>query len=67
MILEMVYYKPRITFAFFCKKSWVLIPPVMGWYFGDYLDRQFQLRYVRFRDKSALYGKKLAEGESPSW
>lgn len=67
MILEMVYLKPRITLSFMAKKLWPLIPPVIGLQIGAFFDQYDSKRYLRFRDKSALYGKKLAEGEPPSW
>lgn len=67
MILEMVYLKPRITLSYAVKKLWPLLPPIIGFHIGDYFDKQHNERYVRFRDKSALYGRKLAEGEPPSW
>ena len=35
--------------------------------FGAYLDKVENSRYVRFRDKSMLYGKPKSEGEAPSW
>lgn len=41
--------------------------PMIGFAIGAFLDRQETLRMVRFRDKSALYGKELPEGAQPSW
>lgn len=38
-----------------------------GYGFGAYLDYQETLRMTLFRDKSALYGRELKEGEQPSW
>ncbi|XP_043461181.1 uncharacterized protein LOC122497880 [Leptopilina heterotoma] len=34
---------------------------------GTILDRKEAERMTRFRDKSALFGRKLAPGEPPSW
>lgn len=34
---------------------------------GSYVDYQDTLRMTMFRDKSALYGRVLKEGEQPSW
>lgn len=39
----------------------------VGFGFGAYLDYKETLRLTLFRDKSALYGRQLKEGESPSW
>lgn len=44
-----------------------LIFPITGFIIGAYLDRYDDLRLVKFRDKSALYGRELAPGEQPSW
>ncbi|XP_053649000.1 uncharacterized protein ND-MNLL [Cherax quadricarinatus] len=41
--------------------------PLLGFCFGAYLDRIETERLTMFRDKSALYGRVLAEGEKPSW
>jgi len=41
--------------------------PMLGFFIGKYLDDQETLRMTRFRDKSALYGRELKEGEQPSW
>lgn len=38
-----------------------------GYGIGSYLDYQETLRMTLFRDKSALYGRQLKEGEEPSW
>lgn len=38
-----------------------------GFGFGAYLDYKETLRMTLFRDKSALYGRELLEGEQPSW
>lgn len=34
---------------------------------GCYYDRHDTQRMIMFRDKSALYGRELKEGEPPSW
>ncbi|KAK4297058.1 hypothetical protein Pmani_030488 [Petrolisthes manimaculis] len=41
--------------------------PVIFFFIGSRLDRTETLRMTMFRDKSALYGRELAEGEKPSW
>lgn len=41
--------------------------PVIGYAAGWFLDRKETERLTLFRDKSALYGRKLREGEPPSW
>ncbi|CAH1105481.1 unnamed protein product [Psylliodes chrysocephalus] len=41
--------------------------PALGFAFGWYLDRKETERLTIFRDKSALYGRVLKEGEAPSW
>lgn len=41
--------------------------PLLGFAIGHYLDKKETQRMVLFRDKSALYGKKLPEGAEPSW
>lgn len=41
--------------------------PLVGFAFGLFLDRKETERMVMFRDKSALYGRTLKEGEAPSW
>ncbi|XP_056648160.1 NADH dehydrogenase [ubiquinone] 1 beta subcomplex subunit 1 [Diorhabda carinulata] len=43
------------------------ILPVIGLVTGWYLDRLETERLTLFRDKSALYGRELKEGEKPSW
>lgn len=45
---------------------WLALPLTFGM-FGKYLDDQETLRMTLFRDKSALYGRTLKEGEKPSW
>lgn len=45
---------------------WVGLP-LVGFTIGWYLDRQETLRMVSFRDRSALYGRQLKDGEQPSW
>lgn len=41
--------------------------PLTGFFLGWQMDRSEVLRMTRFRDKSALYGRELKEGEAPSW
>lgn len=41
--------------------------PFVGYAFGKFLDRKETERMTLFRDKSALYGRVLKEGEAPSW
>ncbi|XP_022920960.1 NADH dehydrogenase [ubiquinone] 1 beta subcomplex subunit 1 [Onthophagus taurus] len=41
--------------------------PLVGYGIGWFLDRKETERMVLFRDKSALYGRVLKEGEQPSW
>lgn len=41
--------------------------PITGYLFGTYLDHQETLRMTNFRDKSALYGGKVKEGDAPTW
>lgn len=43
------------------------VVPFAGFLFGWYLDIRETERYSLFRDKSALYGRELKEGEKPSW
>lgn len=38
-----------------------------GFALGCYYDRHDTNRMIIYRDKSALYGKELKEGELPSW
>lgn len=45
---------------------WVSVP-LIGFCIGGYLDRQETLRLTKFRDRSALFGRELKEGEKPSW
>lgn len=45
----------------------LLALPILGYYIGWYIDRKETERMTLFRDKSALYGRVLAEGEQPSW
>lgn len=49
------------------KSYLVFALPMVGFAIGAFLDRQETLRMVRFRDKSALYGKQLPAGAPPSW
>ncbi|KAF6200846.1 hypothetical protein GE061_005293 [Apolygus lucorum] len=63
-------FKMGLEFALTPKiaKSYLaLVIPLAGFFVGKYLDDQETLRMTRFRDKSALYGRKLAPGEQPSW
>lgn len=41
--------------------------PFTGFAIGWFLDRKETERMTLFRDKSALYGRVLKEGEQPSW
>lgn len=41
--------------------------PMGGFFFGAYLDDQETLSMTNFRDKSALYGGLVKEGDPPSW
>ncbi|XP_045510259.1 uncharacterized protein LOC123705508 [Colias croceus] len=41
--------------------------PMTGFFIGKYLDDQETLRMTNFRDKSALYGGRVKEGDAPSW
>ena len=41
--------------------------PMAGFCVGWFLDREETLRMTAFRDKSALYGRQLKDGEQPSW
>lgn len=41
--------------------------PFTGFYLGLFLEHKETERMSRFRDKSALYGRILKEGEKPSW
>ncbi|XP_039448460.1 NADH dehydrogenase [ubiquinone] 1 beta subcomplex subunit 1 [Culex pipiens pallens] len=43
------------------------IVPLAGYGFGWFLDNKETERMTMFRDKSALYGRVLEEGEKPSW
>lgn len=49
-------------------KYWALfIPPICGYYFGKYLDDEERARSTTFRDKSALFGGNVKEGDPPTW
>ncbi len=49
-------------------KQWVwFLFPIAGFMVGSFLDNKETERMVMFRDKSALYGRTLKEGEKPSW
>lgn len=41
--------------------------PMIGFTIGAYFDFIESNRMVMFRDKSALYGRQLNDGEAPSW
>lgn len=41
--------------------------PLLGYGIGWFLDRKETERMVMFRDRSALYGRTLKEGDEPSW
>lgn len=41
--------------------------PLVGFSIGWFLDRKETERMVMFRDRSALYGRQLKDGEQPSW
>lgn len=45
----------------------LLSVPLLGFMVGSFLDNLETNRMTMFRDKSALYGRELAEGEKPSW
>lgn len=41
--------------------------PLIGYGIGWFLDRKETERMVMYRDRSALYGRQLKDGEKPSW
>uniref|UniRef100_A0A182KBQ0 NADH dehydrogenase [ubiquinone] 1 beta subcomplex subunit 1 n=1 Tax=Anopheles christyi TaxID=43041 RepID=A0A182KBQ0_9DIPT len=43
------------------------VVPLIGFGFGWFLDRKETERMTMFRDKSALFGRTLKEGEKPSY
>lgn len=45
---------------------WSIIP-ITGFCIGWFLDIKETERMTLFRDKSALYGRQLMQGERPSW
>lgn len=49
------------------REYWVLVFPFAGYMFGKFLDDKESERMTNFRDRSALYGRRLKEGEKPSW
>lgn len=59
----------KMAFEFYLlPKKWYLFPiPLAGVLFGAYLNRTETERLTLFRDKSALYGRELKEGEAPTW
>lgn len=46
--------------------QWSILP-FTGFMIGWWLDNKETERHTLFRDKSALYGRVLDEGEKPSW
>ncbi|CAG9824382.1 unnamed protein product [Phaedon cochleariae] len=46
--------------------TWLSLP-ALGYAIGWYLDKKETERLTLFRDKSALYGRVLKEGEKPTW
>lgn len=62
-----LYPKPRISFSFAYSqlKFLLLVPP--AYLFGRWLDNLCNYRMIRFRDKSALFGGEVKEGDPPSW
>ncbi|KAL1404168.1 hypothetical protein pipiens_000856, partial [Culex pipiens pipiens] len=56
------------TMMFGLTRQYLLaIVPLAGYGFGWFLDNKETERMTMFRDKSALYGRVLKEGEKPSW
>lgn len=45
----------------------VAVPLTIGALFGKFLDDKETERMTLFRDKSALYGGMVRQGEKPSW
>lgn len=61
--------KKRFKMAIFgitTRYVWFVVP-LSGFFFGKFLDDQETLRMTSFRDKSALFGGKVKEGDPPSW
>lgn len=46
------------------KEYWVAVFPLSGYMLGAWLDNKETERMVYFRDRSALYGRKV---DKPSW
>lgn len=46
--------------------AWAVLP-LIGLGIGHFLDKKETERMTRFRDKSALYGRKRNPNEQPSW
>lgn len=46
------------------KNYWVIVFPMTGFMIGHWLDKIEDERMTSFRDKSALYGRKV---DKPSW
>ena len=46
--------------------AWGVLP-FIGFGLGWFLDQKETERMTIFRDRSALYGRKLEAGEKPSW
>lgn len=49
------------------KDAVVMVLPFVGFGIGWYMDRKETERMIKFRDRSALYGRILKPGEQPSW
>lgn len=46
------------------KEYWVVVFPMSGYFLGAWLDNKESERMTYFRDRSALYGRKV---DKPSW
>lgn len=67
-LLEWLKYLNMVFASLGITKQWgYMLVPLFGFYLGSILDRKETERMVMFRDKSALYGRTLKEGEEPSW
>lgn len=58
------YYRMSISIY---RQYWLLVFPAAGFFIGKYIDDFETSRMVRFRDKSALYGRALGPNDKPSW
>ncbi|XP_075229525.1 NADH dehydrogenase (ubiquinone) MNLL subunit [Lycorma delicatula] len=58
---------PLLTKKNVGKQLSLLIFPFAAFFVGKYLDDLETERMIRFRDRSALFGRTLAPGEKPSW